>query len=429
MNRARKAALLSLIKSTKCGAFSNLELDSTLRSATLSPEDRALYSQLYLGVIEKKITLDYLLSRISSSPLHTMEAEVLCILELGAYQILYLDRIPDRAAIFEAGELAKRYAPAALSLINAVLRRISGEKETVFSYLDLPGKKGLALRYGYPRYLVSLWQEAYGKDTCLAIMEAQNKRAPLTLRINTLKSTLSRVSAALTELGIGHHQNPLCKNALTLEESVTPSKLPGFEEGLFFVQDAAAARAVDLLEAKPGHRVLDLCAAPGGKSFGAAIDMEDKGEVLSLELHPNRLPLIAEGAVRLGISSIQTASGDSSLPAPQRIASFDRVICDVPCSGYGVIAKKPDIRHKAREEGESLPSLQLAILEQGAAALKPGGLLVYSTCTLNPKENEEVTEAFLSRNPDFRRCGEAETIFPVGGENDGFFCDRLEKLL
>ena len=360
MNRARLAAFRSLLKSTASGSYSNLETEATLRSEALSDADRNLYNRLYLGVIEKKITLDYLLSRISTAPLHTMEPEVLCVLELGAYQILYLDRIPDHAAIFESGEIAKVFCRHALPLINAVLRRISNEKDTIFSLLDQPGKKGLSLRLGYPKHLITLWQDAYGKETALAIMEAQNARAPLTLRINTLKITLKDYASLLTDRGIAHHQNPICRQGITLEENQNPTQLPGFEEGLFFVQDAAAQRAVDLLEAKPGHKVLDLCAAPGGKSFGAAMDMEGIGSILSIELHPSRTKLIEEGAHRLGISILKAESGDSTVPNEAHRGSFDRVICDVPCSGYGVIAKKPDIRHKNKEEADTLPPVQKA---------------------------------------------------------------------
>ncbi len=429
MNQARLLAFRSLTRSLRDGAFPNLESDQTLRKASLSPEDRSLYEKLYLGVVEKKIPLDYLLSRISQIPLNQLSPEVLSLLELGAFQVLFLDRVPDRAAIFEAGEMAKKHCPQALSYLNAMLRRLSREKETLFSLLDHPGKKGLSLRFGYPKWMVGLWQEAYGKEQCLSIMEAQNQKAALTLRVNTLKISLSEYEQLLKKEEIPYHANPLCRNGFTLETKGHPSQLPGFEEGLFFVQDAAAQRAVDRLGARPGERILDLCAAPGGKSFGAAMDMEGQGEILSFELHASRLDLIQKGARRLGISIIRAQKNDSTQLLQECVGIFDRVICDVPCSGYGVIAKKPDIRHKEKEEAAGLPELQLAILESGATALKAGGVILYSTCTLNPEENEGVTEKFLSRHPQFRRIGKAETIFPVGGENDGFFCDLLEKTI
>jgi len=428
MNPARKAAYFSLLKTETNGAFSNLETLSAEQSEALSPENRGLYRQLYFGVIEKKIPLDYLLSRMSDHPLNRLDAEVLCILELGALQILYLDRIPDHAALHESGELAKRFCRHCLPMVNAILRRLIREKDTVFSLLNFPGKKGLSLKYGYPKHLIGLWQESYGTQKCLEIMEAQNQRAAMTLRINTLKTDANGYAALLDQARIPYHFNSLCRNAITLEHPQAPFELPGFADGLFFIQDAAAARAVDRLGAKPGERILDLCAAPGGKSFGAAMDMEGRGTVVSLELHPSRLNLIREGAKRLGIEILTASQNDSSVPNSDFSEAFDRVICDVPCSGYGTIAKKPDIRHKSKEDSENLPEIQKKILEAGALAVKSGGFLLYSTCTLNPAENEKITDDFLERHPEFSRVGEKETIFPKGGENDGFFCDLLEKL-
>lgn len=429
MNSARALACRSLVKSTREGKYSNLELNATLEKEGLSSEERALYARLYLGVTEKKITLDYLLSRISSIPLNEVDTEVLCLLELGAYQILYMDRIPDRAAIFETVELGKKACRSAANYINAVLRKLSEHQEEILSYLDVPGKKGLALRYGYPKWMVSLWQNAYGKERCESILKAQNTPPALTLRINTLKISVADFCEKLGERGILFHRSPLCKNGITLEKSIPPTALYGFDEGLFFIQDAAAQHAVDRLGAKAGERILDLCASPGGKSFGAAMDMGGQGEILSCELYESRLSLLLEGAARLGIQIIHAEQNDSSLPRPDFTNAFDRVICDVPCSGYGTIAKKPDIRHKSAAEAESLPALQRAILETGADATKKGGRLLYSTCTLNPDENEGVTDAFLLDHPEFVRIGKAETIFPVGGENDGFFCDLLERCL
>ena len=427
MNQARRLALSSLVKSAKAGKYANLELRAALGVSDLSPRDKALYTKLYFGVVEKKITLDYLLSRVSSLPLNTLSVPALCLLELGAYQILYLDRVPDRAAIFETVELAKKNRPRAEKYVNGVLRRISREKETIFSYLDIPGKKGLALRYGYPRYLVSLWQESYGKEKCEEILRAQNTPAPLTIRVNTLKISVSDFCDRLSSLSIPFHRNVLFPEAITLEKELDPASLSGFEEGLFFVQDAAAALAVHRLGARPGEAVLDLCAAPGGKSFAAATEMENRGEILALELHESRLNLIEKGAERLGITILRAQQNDSSRKRADLKDKFDRVICDVPCSGYGTIARKPDIRHKDPGDAEGLPALQYAILEAGADALKPGGVLLYSTCTLNPAENEDITDSFLSRHPEFVRIGESETIFPRGGEHDGFFCDLLEK--
>ncbi len=427
MTSARKLAFSSLRASFQEGKYANLELDAALKEKSLSPEDKALYARLYLGVIEKKITLDYLLSQVSTLPLNQIKEDVLCLLELGAYQILFMDRIPDRAAIFETVELGKQVSKNAVPYLNAVLRKLSSEKDQIHLRLNLPGKKGLSLRYGYPRWMVGLWQDAYGKERCVDILEAQNTPAPLTLRVNTLKTTKDAYLALLGKAHIPYHDSALSKNGIVIEHSLPPSHLPGYEDGLFFIQDGAAQHAVEKLCAQPGDTVLDLCASPGGKSFGAAMDMNGKGEILALEYHKSRLPLIENGARRLGISMLSAAQNDSTIPKAEHFSRFDCVICDVPCSGLGTIAKKPDIRLKNKEELASLTPTQKAILETGALATKAGGRLLYSTCTLNPEENEAITDDFLSRHPEFTRVGEAETIFPVGGENDGFFCDLLEK--
>ncbi len=427
MNNARLAAFRSLLKSEKDGAFANLESDGVLRNSHFKEEDKSLYRRLYFGVVEKKITLDYLISQLCSVPLNQMEPEVLCILELGAFQILYLDRIPNHAAIFEAGELSKRFCPRALSLVNGVLRQFDREGKAVFARLELPGKKGLSLRYGYPRFLVRLWQESYGKEQCLAILEAQNHLPALTLRVNTEKIDEDHYLDILTRKGICFHRSPLASHAITLDTRLHPTELYGFEEGLIFVQDAAAQRAVEKLGAKAGERILDLCASPGGKSFGAALDMKGVGSVLSFDLHPNRAELIQKGADRLGLDCIHSGVMDATKLPKELEGTFDRVICDVPCSGYGTIAKKPDIRHKKKEESDALPPIQSAILASAAKAVKTGGVILYSTCTLNPEENDAITDAFLAEHTNFARIGEKETIFPIGGENDGFFCDCLEK--
>lgn len=427
VNPARRAAFEELVKFFREEKFSHLALDAAVERHGFTGADRALFTRLYCGVIEKKICADYLLSQLSSLPLNRVECEVLVLLELGLYQILWMDRVPDRAAVNECVELAKATKSSSSPFVNAVLRRATAEKETLPQLLDLPGKKGLALRESFPRYLVSLWIRQYGKETAERICREQNGPAALTLRVNTLKTDRARYGALLTEAGIPWHENPLCRNGITLEQRLSPTALPGWDEGLIFVQDAAAQRAADLLDAQPGEVVLDLCAAPGGKSFSAALDMADRGRVIAMDLYPARVNLIREGADRLGLTCLEAASGDATVPLREWEGKADRVLCDVPCSGFGVIAKKPDIRLRPKEERQALPSVQLAILKAGSRALRPGGRLVYATCTLNREENEDVVNAFLEENPAFHRIREAETLFPKAGENDGFYVDVMEK--
>lgn len=421
---ARESAFLSLRKTVCDRAFSNLENAAAL--SRLDPMDKAFFTALYLGTVEKKITLDYLLGHFSSTPVEQLDPDLRTILELGAYQILYLDAVPDRAAVDESVRLARRRAPRGAGLVNAVLRRLAEKKETVPALLERPGKKGLSVRYSMPKYLVSLWADAYGEDRCRSILEAFSEPPALSVRVNTAKIEKAVYEEKLRAAGIAFHPNAVCENALTTENLSDPRLLPGFEAGECFVQDAAAQRAVEKLGIRKGQTVLDLCAAPGGKSFLAALLAGEEGRVFAFDLRENRLPLIRQGAERLGLS-IPAAVHDATLPLPEWEGKADRVICDVPCSGFGVIAKKPDIRLKTREDSAGLPELQSAILRRAAALVAPGGRILYSTCTLNPAENEEVTDDFLRREPGFVRAGEAETLFPAAGENDGFFADVLEK--
>ena len=424
---ARSAAFRELALFFHRDRFSNLALDAALERHSLSSRDKALFTRLYCGVIERKITMDFLLSRFSDIPLNRLDLEVLVLLELGLYQILYLDRVPDRAAVNESVSLAKEVQLKSAGFINAVLRRAIAEKNDVPRLLDLPGSKGLALRESYPRYLVSQWTEQYGRERAEAICRAQNAPAALTVRVNTLKIRRDDYAAELSKAGIRYHFVSLCKNGITLDTPLSPVELPGWDEGLVFVQDSAAQYAADHVEAKPGEIVLDLCAAPGGKSFSLAMDMENQGTLFALDLYPQRVDLIREGAKRLGIDCVTAEAGDASLPLARWEGKADRVLCDVPCSGFGVIAKKPDIRLKKKEDSAELPALQRAILAAGSRAVRPGGRLIYATCTLNQLENQAVTDAFLDGNPAFHRLGAPVTIFPKASENDGFFVDVMER--
>ena len=424
---ARSAAYRELTRLFRSDGYVNLSLDGAEQRYELPPRDKALFTRLLFGVTEKKITMDFLLSRFSRIPLNRVDTETLVLLELGLYQILYLDRVPDRAAVDECVSLAKKEHPQSAGYVNAVLRRAAREKESVPALLDLPGSKGLALRESYPRYLVTQWTEQYGKEKAAEICRAQNAPGALTVRVNTLRISREAYAARLEQAAIPHHVSPLCQNGIVIDSSLAPASLPGWEEGLVFIQDAAAQLAAQKVEAQPGETVLDLCAAPGGKSFSMAMDMQDKGTLYALDLHPHRVELIRKGALRLGITCVTPEAGDASLPLAPWEGKADRVLCDVPCSGSGVIAKKPDIRLKKKEENASLPALQEKILQAASGAVRPGGRLVYATCTLNKLENEAVTDAFLSCHPAFHRVGEPTTVFPEAGENDGFFVDVLEK--
>ncbi len=422
----REAAWQSLIRCASADKFANLETDAALKKYGFQGSDRALYVRLTYGVIERKFTLDCYLSLLSSKPLEKLDPPVLSLLELGAYQILYTDAVPDHAAVSETVELCKKsHFKSASGFVNAVLRNLIRKKGT----LPLPAEgtdERFSVEYSVAPWIVSLFRNAYGDEKTRAILSAFLAEPPITLRVNTLKTTRDALLADLRRAGIGAEPTKESPVGIVLPDSVPVSSLTALADGLCFVQDEASQLCVSALGAKKGETVYDLCACPGGKSFGLAMEMENEGFLRSTDLHESKCSLLVSGAERLGIGILHAAASDSSKPDPALFETADRVLCDVPCSGLGVIGKKPDLRHKKKEEADRLPPIQLAILRTGADYLKAGGTLVYSTCTLNPAENRSVVDAFLAADPRFSLVSD-RTLFPDGG-TDGFYYAVLHKV-
>ncbi|MBQ7847078.1 MAG: 16S rRNA (cytosine(967)-C(5))-methyltransferase RsmB [Clostridia bacterium] len=432
---AREAALKSLCRIEKEGRYSNLEADLILKGGELSEKDRALYTRLVYGTIERKITLDYLLSGLTEKPFEKTDPGVKNLLRLSAYQILYADRIPDSAAVNEGVELCKRYYKGAHAFVNALLRRLTREKQA----LAFPDKSKdpvlyLSVFYSVSPSICALFLEQYGLARCETLFEAMNKTPATTLRINTVKSTVEDFLAGLQARGIDYAPCALAPYGVRVNAPV--SKLTELEEGLCFVQDEASQLCVQALQAKPGMTVIDCCACPGGKSFGAAIAMENEGGVLSFDLHENKLSLIRTGAQRMGLSIIRAEAADASKCREDLIGKADVLLLDAPCSGLGVLSKKPELRYKEMTQTERLPEIQQAILENACNYLKKGGRLIYSTCTLLKRENEERYFDFLSHHPEFEEAplgipGAQDashlTLFPDIHGTDGFFISAMRK--
>ncbi len=421
---ARNAAFLSLVRCEKAGKYTNLELDAAIRKYGLDESERALYTALVYGVTERAITLDYVISLFSSLPERKIAPAVRVILRLGVYQLLFLDRIPDHAAVSESVELCKRYSRAAAPFVNAVLRTVIRQKDGI-TYPDP------AVRYGLRREVYEMWQEQYGAALAERIAGALNTPARMTLHANTLRLSAGQLREQIECETV---QGVLCPDCVRLLEHMPVTDFAPLADGQCFVQDESSAYAASLLDARPGMRVVDACACPGGKSFAVALQMQNQGEILSCDLHENKLSLIRSGADRLGISIIKTRAQDAREYCPE-FAEADRVLCDVPCSGLGVIAKKPDLRHKPLSEISHLPEVQYAILENCARYVRHDGLLVYSTCTLNRAENELVIGRFLAHHGEFAPAlfdtpdGALgmRTIFPDEYGSDGFFVARLRR--
>ena len=433
----REAALAALERCRRDGAWSGSAIDASIKKYALDRRDAALASRLCLGVLQNSRLLDFYINFYSSIPADKLEEKVRDILRMGIYQLTMLDKIPARAAVNESVALCKSCGCGRASgLVNAVLRKIA---DSAGNLPPVPGEgtaEYLSIKYSHPRWIGEKITKQQGYAFTEEFLAANNSPAPLDLQVNTLKTGKEDIVRSLLRLEMPFSLPEYPENCLSLKGG-NVSALPGFEEGLFYVQDRAAAMAVQILDLKPGMQVLDACAAPGGKSFAAAIAMENKGSILSCDIHEKKLPLIQKGAARLGLDIIHTRRADAREPLPDLAGRFDAVIADVPCSGLGVIRKKPEIREKTEEETARLPRIQQDILENVSCCVKPGGLLLYSTCTVLQEENRDVVAGFLSRHHDFEPVDFAAgskrsenglyTFWPNIDGTDGFFAAKLRR--
>lgn len=415
MADARKIAVNALLRVEQDGAYSNLILGQLLSRSDASKEDKALASAIFYGVLDRLITLDFYLSKLSKLPVKKLQPLTRQVLRAALYQIYYMDRIPDSAAVNEAVKLIKKSDENRSSgYVNAVLRN------AVSSRIDLPQGRdlySLSVRYSCPQWILGDIIKDYGAERTEAILGAYLFPSNISLRVNTLKISPDELKCRFEEQGISVKENGV-DNSFELCTGIDFPNNGLFNKGLFHIQDISSQKCALSLCAKSGERILDVCAAPGGKSFTVAESMNDVGEVVSCDLYENRVSLIKQGADRLGIKSIKAIKNDALRFNPQ-LGSFDAVLCDVPCSGFGVIRRKPEIKYKPTNDFESLSKTQLEILKVSSGYVKSGGRLLYSTCTIRKAENEEIVKTFLKNNNDFK-CEYMHTDIPTG-ENDGFF--------
>ena len=436
MMGARETALNALIACRKEDAWPNGVLKNAIRHARLDSRDAALATRLCYGVLQNRNKLDFYLKQLLTGKLKDLHPVVRDILHLGLYQIYETERIPDSAAVNESVTLAKKYCknPKAASLVNGVLRsavRTRGQLEQPKSYADL---------YSHPDELISLLKENLPKGKLEGMLIADNATPQTVVQVNTLRASVSNLVERLEREHVTARPHLWMKNCLVLSGAGDLEKLPAFREGLFYVQDPAAKLSV-LCAGLEGEnlRVLDCCAAPGGKSFAAAIAMEGKGQITSCDVYPHKVALIESGAARLGIGNITPRLQDATEVAPEWSSAMDVVLVDAPCSGLGIIRKKPDIRYKNLQQTQALPVLQKKILETQARYVKPGGVLMYSTCTVLRRENEEIVEGFLKDHGDFsleklplpsplpyNETGML-TLIPGQYDTDGFFICRMRR--
>ena len=421
---ARTAALYVLGRCRRFDAWSQQTLKAAQEKFSLSGRDSALCANLCLAVLRNAALCDYYIDCFSATKSAKLQPQIRDILRLGVSQLLFLDRIPASAAVHSSVELAKRTNPRAAGLVNAVLRRVAERRDDLPPVPDEGTARELSVRYSHPLWLCEKLTAEYGYDFTRDYLAENNRESDWTLSVNLCRTTAEELKERLTDRGLDAEISELSPLSVTVKRVGSVTDLPGFDTGDFFVQDAAAALAVQLARPKSGMRVLDACAAPGGKSFLCASLMRDEGEILSCDLHAKKLQRIEDGAQRLGFRSIRTAPMDASKPYANLRESFDLVLSDVPCSGLGVIRKKPEIRYKDEAELAALPAIQGRILRGLAECVKPGGTLLYSTCTVLKEENEAVVDAFLAEDKRFSR-EEQRTLWPQTHGTDGFFICRL----
>ena len=441
MQNPRYLAFKALYKVETENAYSNLTLDSFLKNSDLDARNSAFASSLFYGVLEKRLSLDYIISKFSSIRLKKIETKTLIILRMGIFQMVFMDKVPDSAAVNEAVKICKKeklYQSG--GFVNGVLRSIA-RAENRFSLPDKTNStKYLSVKYSCPEEIVSLWITDYSPEIAEGILESLSGRPPIFAKVNTLKISRAELIEKLRSEGVEAKPSEYLDSAVEIKYSGSLSELESFGHGLLHIQDLSSQICCEILSAKSGEVVSDVCSAPGGKAFNIAERLGGVGKVNCCDIHEHKLKLIKSGAKRLGIDNICVNKRDALSDEP--LEKSDKILCDVPCSGLGILRRKPEIRYKKDLGLESLPDIQYNILENSAKYLNKGGILVYSTCTLHRAENGDVVDKFLSSHSEFealpivlpngikRTIDEPSnqlTLFPQTNNTDGFFISAIIK--
>lgn len=437
----RRIAVQALDEIERKKAYANLVLQDYIKKQNMRDVDRRFFTELVYGVVRRKNYLDAIIKALTKRPLKKLSPLALQIIRLGLYQLIYLDKVPESAAVNESVKLAKKMTRGLEGFVNGVLRNfLRNRDEYAIDELAKTPTERLAFIYNQPTWLLDLWLKEYGEATTIGLCEWFNTSPRLTARVNTLKATRAKVMEDMTEAGWDVEASPKLEDAIFINHhkgSIDESKW--FKKGLITFSDLASMVVAYVMAPTSQDTILDCCAAPGGKSMHLAALMANEGHIVSNDIHEHKLKLMENNAKRLGITNIELSQGDATQLPDTWNEHFDKVLADVPCSGLGIMQRKLDMRwEKEPEQLERLPKLQLQILERAAQTVKPGGILVYSTCTINSLENEGVVQAFLNEHKEFILEDAAPYVpFPVSGpmvtlwpnrdEMDGFFIARLRK--
>jgi 16S rRNA (cytosine967-C5)-methyltransferase len=421
-------------------AYADRAFRAEAERAGLAGRDRAFSMRLAYGTIQMRATLDHVLTALARRPLEKLDSPVLAALRLGLYQLLFMEGTPDRAAVTESVELVKSASPHAHAFVNAVLRRAAREGQALVEALDDTTPEGAAVALSHPLWVAERWFTELGPETARSLMRRDNEPAESAVRANRLRTTAAELAALLEGEGVDARTDQLVPEAVTLDSPYDVHASPLFERGLLMPQSRASMLVARAVDPRPGDRVLDLCAAPGAKTTHLAALMQDQGEVVAVEADPRRVESIRDNATRLGASAVRVVAGDAAEPTFGD--AYDRVLVDPPCSDLGTLQSRPDARwRKSAADVEGLRALQARILKAAAQAVKPGGRLVYSTCTISAAENEGQLQEFLASHANFRICDLADwhprladaagprylQTLPHRDGTDGFFIAALER--
>ncbi|GIP48037.1 16S rRNA (cytosine(967)-C(5))-methyltransferase RsmB [Paenibacillus sp. DXFW5] len=447
---ARSVALQVLTAVEQEGAYSNLLLNGALQKSGLTGPDAGLATELVYGTIQRLNTIDYFLEPFVTKGLAKLAPWVRNLLRLSFYQLHYLDRIPPHAAVNEAVNLAKKKGHQGISgMVNGVLRSVLRRKEELRFPEGMDPVQRIALEHSHPEWMVKLWIRQYGEEAAEAICRANNEPPSVSVRVNRARISRNEMIRLMEEQGLQAAASKISPDGIVVHSGGNMALTSWYREGLISVQDESSMLVAEALDPRPGMTVLDCCAAPGGKTCHIAEIMEGRGRVLANDIHPHKAKLIEDQAKRLDLENIDTLSSDAMQLAERLDASsFDRILLDAPCSGLGVIRRKPDLKW-AKTPGDvaEIAGVQRALLDSASGLLKPGGLLVYSTCTIEPRENAEMVASFLNRHPEFElavdepagwsgrqpleaAAGRVEAglqILPQDAHSDGFYIARLRK--
>jgi 16S rRNA (cytosine967-C5)-methyltransferase len=441
----REIALKTIYDINEKGAYSNIALNKQLESNTLRDVDRAFVTDLVYGTIKWRLTIDYIIGNFSSTRLKKISPWILNVLRIGVYQILYMDRVPESAACNESVKLSKKYGHAASSgFVNGVLRSIVRKKDSI----PYPDKlknpvEYLSVKYSHPDWLVKKWVMGFGVEFTEGLLISNNEVPDFTIRVNMLKTSKEELIANLSENKVQAVAGRAVEEALILKNPGSFLSLDSYKMGHFQIQDESSMLCAKVLDPKPGELVIDVCSAPGGKTTHMAQLMNNKGQIIARDIHEHKINLINEASKRLGVSIIKAEVYDATMVDEGLLEKADRVLVDAPCTGYGIIRKKPDIKWaRTMSDIKEITELQLKILNAASKYVKPGGFIVYSTCTIEKEENRDLVERFLANNKDFDFYGFGELLpdvlkeysgngyielYPNINKIDGFFIAKMRK--